>query len=86
MRLVYGRAEIKHRSCDWLRFLLGARIGYPPFAKTRLRLRQFAQWRKLARALATKASQRSLRTCVFTPALLLPLFNITNAEYCFEMA
>ncbi len=48
----------KGRICGTLRFLLGPCIYYPPFAKTRLRLRQFARWRKLARTSFRKPRDR----------------------------
>ena len=44
--------------CRTLRFLLGSSIFYPTFAKTRLRLRQFARWRKLARTSFGKPRDR----------------------------
>lgn len=46
------------RSFGTLRFLLGPRIYDPPFAKTRLRLRQFARWRKLAQTSLRKPRYR----------------------------
>ena len=62
--------SVKRQVCDTLRFLLGLCIYYPPFAKTRLRLRQFARWRKLAQTSLRKPRYRHFVTVFCCSAVL----------------
>ena len=64
------RCQQKNSSCDTLRFLLGSCIYDPPFAKTRLRLRQFARWWKLARTSLRKPRYRHFVTVFCCTAVL----------------
>lgn len=54
------------RAGDQLRFLLGSHICYPPFAETRLWLRQSARWRKSVQTSLRKPRYRHLpcRSCL----------------------